>query len=418
MSGLRGWLMRCSALLGGLAATVAAHAEGVSYAGTIWNLPQGVSGISHEVYDLHMRMFWTCCAIGVVVFGVMFYSIFAHRRSRHPKPADFHESTTVEIIWTIIPFIILIVLVVPAAGTLIKMEDSSNAAMSVKVTGFQWKWHYEYMGQGVSFYSTLAADSNRARQLGSGIDPNTVPNYLVDVDHPLVLPVGEKIRFLITGNDVIHAWWVPDFAVKKDAIPGYINEAWVNIEVPGTYRGVCAELCGRDHGFMPIVVKAVPKAEYEAWLKQEKVAEAAGNPQADVPVPVAGAVAATAVAAANAVVTPAAAAPAAAPAAAEKDMSKEALLAAGAKVYAANCQACHQASGEGMPPSFPALKGSKIATGPVSGHIDQILHGKNVMPPFRQLSDADIAAVATYERNSWGNNAGIVQPSQVAALRK
>ncbi|HWU67454.1 MAG TPA: cytochrome c oxidase subunit II [Stenotrophobium sp.] len=420
MSGLlRGWLTRCTALLGGLATMTAAHAEGLSYDGAKWNMPQGVSVISHEVYDMHMLAFYVCCAIGVLVFGVMFYSIFAHRRSKHPKPADFHESTTIEIIWTIIPFIILIGLAVPAAGTLIKMEDSSHSAMTVKVTGFQWKWHYEYAGQGVSFYSTLAADSNKARQLGSGIDPNTVPNYLVDVDHPLVLPIGEKIRFLITGNDVIHAWWVPDFAIKKDAIPGYVNEAWVNIQVPGTYRGVCAELCGRDHGFMPIVVKAVPKAEYEAWLTQEKAAEAAGNSQADVPVPVAGAATATtATATAATEAAPAPATPAAPAAAAGKDMSKADLIAAGAKVYAANCQACHQASGEGMPPNFPALKGSKIATGPVAGHIEQILNGKKIMPPFRQLSDTDIAAVATYERNSWGNDAGIVQPSQVAALRK
>ena len=417
MSVLRGWLTRCAALVGGIAATAVAHAEGLSYVGTKWNMPQGVSVISHDVYDLHMRMFWVCCAIGALVFGVMFYSIFAHRRSKHPIPATFHESTTVEIIWTIIPFIILIFCAVPAAGTLIKMEDSSNPDMSVKITGYQWKWQYEYVGQGVSFYSTLAADSNRARQLGSGIDPNTVPNYLVDVDHPLVLPVGKRIQFQITGNDVIHAWWVPDFAIKKDAIPGYVNEAWVKIDVPGTYRGVCAELCGRDHGFMPIVVKAVPEADYEAWLKQEKAAEAAGDTQADVPVPVAGAPAATEVAAvaAAAPVAAAAATPTATPA---KDMSKDELMAAGAKIYAANCQACHQASGEGMPPSFPPLKGSKIATGPVAGHVDQILHGKNVMPPFRQLSDTDIAAVATYERNSWGNNAGIVQPSQVADLRK
>ncbi|MGH8505589.1 MAG: cytochrome c oxidase subunit II [Stenotrophobium sp.] len=417
MSGLlRGWLTRCTTLLGGLAATAAAHAEGLSYDGSKWNMPQGVSVISHEVYDIHMHAFYACCAIGVLVFGFMFYSIFAHRRSKHPKPADFHESTTIEIIWTIIPFIILIGLAVPAAGTLIKMEDSSHSDMTVKVTGYQWKWHYEYMGQGVQFYSTLAADSNKARQLGSGIDPNTVPNYLVDVDHPLVLPIGKKIRFLITGNDVIHAWWVPDFAVKKDAIPGYINEAWVDIQLPGTYRGVCAELCGRDHGFMPIVVKAVSEADYEKWLANEK----AGGGEQDVldekSVPAAPAAPdATAPAAATPAATTVAVAPAAA---ADKDMSKADLMTAGAKVYAANCQACHQTNGEGMPPSFPSLKGDKISTGPIEGHINQVLHGKNVMPPFRQLSDADIAAVVSYERNSWGNNAGIAQPSQVAALRK
>ncbi|MGH8455870.1 MAG: cytochrome c oxidase subunit II [Stenotrophobium sp.] len=416
MSCLRGWLARGSALLGGLAAAAAAHAEeGLSYAGAKWNLPQGVTAISHEVYDLHMRMFYACCVIGVVVFGAMFYSIFAHRRSKHPKPADFHESTTVEIIWTIIPFIILIILVVPAAATLIRMEDTNNSDLTIKVTGFQWKWRYDYMDQNVGYFSTLAAASNKARQLGSGIDPNTVPNYLVDVDHPLILPAGKKIRFLITGNDVNHAWWVPDFAIKKDAIPGYVNEAWTLVNTPGTYRGVCAELCGRDHGFMPIVVKVVPEPEFKTWLAQEQKSEASGGPVYTPPVTAAEAAATPA--ATPAIATPVAAS-AASTAAPDKDMSKDDLIKAGAKVYATNCQACHQATGEGLPPSFPALKGSKIATGPVDAHINQVLHGKNVMPPFSQLSNADIAAVVTYERNSWGNNAGIAQPSQVAALRK
>ena len=235
--------------------------------GDNWNIPRGVTELSQEIYGLHMLIFWVCVAIAVVVFGAMFYSVFAHRKSIHPKPADFHESTSVEIAWTVVPFVILVAMAIPAAGTLIKMDDTRNADLSIKVTGYQWKWEYEYLGENVSFFSTLAADSNAARQLNSGIDVTKVPNYLVDVDNALVLPVGKKVRFLITANDVIHAWWVPDIAVKKDAIPGYINEMWAKIEVPGTYRGVCAELCGRDHGFMPIVVKAVPEDEYNAWLK-------------------------------------------------------------------------------------------------------------------------------------------------------
>lgn len=413
-----------------------------------WNMPKGVTEISKNVYSLHMAAFWMCIVIGVLVFGVMFYSIFAHRRSKHPKPADFHHSTTVEIIWTIIPFVILIALAVPAAGTLIKEYDTRNADMTVKITGYQWKWQYEYVDQGVSFFSTIDAASNAARQLGSGIDPATVIDpvtqqnvYLHNVDNYLVLPVGKKVRFLLTANDVIHGWWMPDLAIKKDAIPGYINEMWTKIDEPGVYRGKCTVLCGRDHGFMPIVVKAVPEAEYTAWIKQQQdlagfkpadqVASAApatasdAKPDAKAAAPAAPAAATPAPAMGNP--APATAAPtqvaaadakpaAAAPAPAAK-LDKAALMTAGAKVYAANCQACHQASGAGMPPTFPSLVGDKIVKGPVEGHITQVLKGKNAMPPFASLSDADIAAVVTYERNSWGNAAGEAQPAQVAALR-
>jgi cytochrome c oxidase subunit 2 len=240
-----------------LAALAGLVASGVAFGaaydpGMTWNMPRGVTEISGRVYDLHMLIFWVCVGIGVVVFGAMFYSVFAHRRSRHPKPADFHESTSVEIMWTIVPFAILVLMAIPAANALIQMEDMRGAQMSVKVTGYQWKWHYDYVDKDVSFYSTLHADSNHARQLDSGIDPTQVPNYLLEVDNRLVLPVRTKIRFLITANDVIHAWWVPDLAVKKDAIPGYVNEMWTSIDEPGIYRGVCAELCGRDHGFRPV----------------------------------------------------------------------------------------------------------------------------------------------------------------------
>lgn len=395
-------------LAGAVLGTAAVAAQAYTDTSGGYNLPTGVTELSQEVFDLHMLIFYICCAIGALVFGAMIYSIIKHRRSVHPKPADFHESTTVEIIWTVIPFVILIAMAIPAAGTLIKMEDTRNSDMTVKITGFQWKWHYDYIGKDVAFFSTLSEASNRARQLDSGIDVNTVPNYLVDVDNELVLPVGKKVRFLVTANDVIHAWWVPEIAVKKDAIPGYVNETWVKIDQPGVYRGVCAELCGRDHGFMPIVVRAVPAAEFDQWIagKGGKMEVAAAAP----------ATAADAAPAAAAPTQIAAAAPAAAPAPAA-DLSKDELMKAGEKVYATNCSACHQANGEGLPPNFPALKGSKLANGPAIDHIKQTLSGKGLMAPFKHLSDADIAAVVTYERNSWGNKGSVVQPKDVAAAR-
>nr|WP_277346272.1 cytochrome c oxidase subunit II [Solimonas marina] len=400
-----------------------------------WNMPTGVTQIAHSVHSLHMWVFLTCVAIGVVVFGVMLYSIINHRRSKHPNPANFHENVKVEIAWTIAPFVILICLAVPAAGTLIKMEDTRNSDLTVKVTGYQWKWQYEYVGQGVSFFSTLSHASNAARQLGahgeglsgsfSSADLKQLEqadggHYLVNVDNPLYLPVGKKIRFLITSNDVIHAWWVPDFAVKKDAIPGYINEVWTKIDEPGVYRGVCAELCGRDHGFMPIVVHAVPEDEFEAFLKRQKDGDLEAQvPSAETVVGGAApkaepAVATTEVAAAD-TADSAAAAP---PPPAKKALSEADLLAKGKTVYEANCQACHQANGQGMPPNFPALAGSTVANGPPEAHIEQILKGKKLMPPFAQLSDEEIAAVATFERTSWGNKGSVIQPDQVSALRQ
>ena len=393
------------AALLGLGSFAAAAADTMDNA--YWNMPKGVTEISHQVWWLHMYAFWICVVIGCIVFGVMFYSLFAHRRSKHPVPGTFHESTTIEIAWTIVPFIILIAMAVPAAGTLIKMYDTRDADLTVKITGYQWKWQYEYVGQGVSFFSTLEAKANLARQLHSGIDPKTVPNYLHDTDKHLVLPVGKKVRFLLTSADVIHGWWVPDIAVKKDAIPGYINEMWAKIDEPGVYRGQCTVLCGRDHGFMPIVVEALPEADYEKWLAQHKPAGAAAA---------AAPAAATEVAAA----APAAPAPAAspAPAAAPAKLSHDDLMKNGEKVYGNICAACHQANGQGLKPTFPALAGSKVVAGPVDGQITQILKGKNAMPPFgAALSDADIASVATYERNSWGNHSGEVQPEQVTAAR-
>lgn len=403
-----GWLARLAAGTAMALATFAAQAYTETSGG--YNVPTGVTEISREVYGLHMAIYWVCVVIGLVVFGAMIYSIIFHRRSKHPKPADFHESTTVEIIWTTVPFLILIAVAVPAAATLIKMEDTRNADMSVKVTGYQWKWHYDYLGEDVSYFSTLTPESNAARQLNSGADVNAVPNYLVDVDNPLVIPVGKKVRFLITSNDVIHAWWVPEIAVKKDAIPGYVNEVWTRIDQPGTYRGVCAELCGRDHGYMPIVVKAVSEDEYKTWLAQQKGETVAAAPAAtvtDVPVD-----AAPAAEPAPQEVAAAESAPAAA-----KELSKDELVKQGETVYKANCMACHQANGAGLPPSFPSLVGSAVVKGPADAQIAQVLSGKNLMPPFKQLSDAEIAAVVTYTRNAWGNSSGVVQPAQVAAQR-
>ncbi len=365
-----------------------------------YNMPIGVTEISREVYGLHMLIFWVCCAIAAVVFGAMIYSIFAHRKSVHPKPADFHESIKVEIAWTVAPFVILIAMAIPAAGTLIKMEDTSDADMTVKITGYQWKWQYEYMEEGVSFFSNLDARSNEARQLGSGINPSDVPNYLLDVDEPLVLPIGKKVRLLLTSNDVIHAWWVPDLATKKDAVPGYINEMWTKIDEPGIYRGQCAELCGRDHGFMPVVVRAVPQAEYDRWIAERGGKSAQGGETAAAPLEVASA-----------------AAPVAASESAE--LSKAELMTEGEKVYKNYCSACHQADGSGMAAAnFPALSGSALVNGPVDNHIDMVLKGKNAMAAFAYLKDREIAAVVTYERNALGNSAGdVVQPSQVAARR-
>jgi cytochrome c oxidase subunit 2 len=238
------------------------------------NLPRGVTPFSQEVYDLHMYVLWIMCAIGLVVFGAMFYSILMHRKSRGAKAANWHHSTKVEIIWTVVPFAILIAVAIPATRSLIMMEDTANADMTIKITGYQWKWHYDYIGTEVKFFSTLEQKSNVARQRGSNIDPFEVDNYLLDVDNYLVVPINKKIRFLTTAGDVIHAWWVPALGWKRDAIPGFINESWALIKEPGVYRGQCAELCGRDHGFMPIVVRAIPEDEYMAWVQQQAQASA------------------------------------------------------------------------------------------------------------------------------------------------
>ena len=347
-----------------------------------YNMRKGVTDISNNVYQLHMTIFLICCVIGVIVFAIMFWALIHHRKSKGAVPAQFHESTKVEILWTAIPFVILIVMAIPATKTLIAMEDASKADITIKITGSQWKWHYEYMGEDVEFYSMLATPQNEITNLA---DKN--PNYLLEVDKPLVLPINQKVRFLMTSDDVIHSWWVPDFAVKKDANPGFINETWTNINEVGTYRGQCAELCGKDHGFMPVVVEAKTEEDFKTWLAEAKQAKQKA-------------------AAADAALL-------------DQVVPKEELMALGEQVYMASCAACHQPTGLGLPGVFPALKGSPIVIGDIKGHIDILLHGKpgTAMQSFaKQLSIKQIAAVITYKRNAWGNDTGdVIQPSEIQA---
>ncbi len=251
----------------GAAALLAAPAARADWQ---YNLPPGVTEISRQIYDLHMLVFWVCTVIAAVVFGALAYAIVAFRRQDGVKPATWDHSTTAEIVWTVIPVIILVALAIPAARTLVFIEDTGGSELTVKITGYQWKWNYEYVDEGVSYFSNLARTSNVARQMKSAIDPHSVENYLLEVDRPLVLPAGVKIRYVLTSNDVIHAWWVQAFGVKRDAVPGYLNEGWFQVDEPGTYRGQCTELCGRDHGFMPIVVEILPKDEFGAWLAAQK----------------------------------------------------------------------------------------------------------------------------------------------------
>ncbi len=345
------------------------------------NMTESVTPIGRELYSLHMLVFWVCVIIGVLVFGAMAWSIIYHRKSKGAVAANFHESTTVEIVWTVVPLLILIGIAIPATGTLLDLEDAkTDADITVQVTGIQWKWKYTFVDDDVSFISSLAQSSRDVVK-----DPTGNENYLLEVDNPLVLPVNKKIRFLFHSNDVIHAWWVPDLAVKQDSIPGFINDSWALIEEPGTYRGQCAELCGKDHGFMPIVVEAVSESEYLAWLGSKK-AEAA-----------------------------------AAASAADQEWSMQDLLARGETVYNANCAACHGPTGAGIPGAFPAMTGSAIVNGDVAGHIDIIVNGKagTAMAAFKgQLNDIDIASVITYERNALGNSVGdMVQPSAIKNVR-
>ncbi|MCL5272905.1 MAG: cytochrome c oxidase subunit II [Gammaproteobacteria bacterium] len=365
-------------------------AQSVLAAADYWqlNMYKGVTPLSHDMYYLHMVCMAVCAVIGVIVFGIMIYSLIHHRKSKGYKPATFHDNPRLEVVWSIIPFLILIGLAIPATQVLIRMDDSNESDVTIKVVGYQWRWQYQYLDQGISFYSNLSTPydqiQNKAKK-GQW--------YLLEVDKPLVLPVNKKIRFLVTSNDVIHSWWVPELGIKRDAIPGFMYEAWAKIEKLGVYRGQCAELCGINHGFMPIVVQAVSEDEFNTWVaKQEKVedqyAKTEGAPGE------------------------------------QKTMTRSELMTVGKQKYDQYCSACHKADGKGLPPLYPALKGSSVAVGkPISRHIDLILNGipdsAGMMPYKDQLNDEEIAAIATYERNAWGNNTDDeIQPADVAKVRQ
>ena len=352
------------------------------------NLPEGVTPISRDIYGLHMTIFWVCVGIAVLVFGVMIYSMINHRKSKGAVASNFHESTTVELVWTIVPLLILVIIAVPATRVLIDLEDTSKADMTVKITGYQWKWQYEYIdaeGEGINFFSNLAQKSRDG--IRDAAIRNSDENYLQDVDKRLVLPVDTRVRFLMTSNDVIHSWWIREFGVKQDANPGFINDSWAYIEKEGVYRGKCTELCGKDHGFMPIVVEVKSKADYAKWVADEKAAAAAALASGD------------------------------------REWSMDELMVQGAKVYSTNCAACHGVTGAGVPGAFPAMTGSPLVVDAdkIAAHIDIIINGKSgtAMQAFgKQLNDSDIAAVVTYERNAFGNNTGdIVQPAAIKSAR-
>ena len=340
------------------------------------NMPQGVTEVSQAAYDIHMIMMWICTVIGIAVFGFMFYVMYAHRKSRGAVAANFHENHVVELIWTIVPALILIVMAIPATTALLKVYDTENADIDIKVTGYQWKWQYEYLGEGVKYMSELRTSQDEIY----GRAPKG-EHYLREVTEPLVIPTGKKVRFLITGNDVIHSWWVPDFGVKRDAVPGLFTAAWAKTDVPGTYVGECTELCGIGHAFMPVVVEVKEEAEYNEWLagKKAEVAEYAST--------------------------------------IGKEWTFDELMVRGEEVYERSCAACHQSDGNGIPGVFPALKDSPIALGAKEGHIAVLIDGVagTSMQSFAdQLSEVDIAAVVHYERNAWGNDVGdVTQPIDV-----
>ncbi|MGB2217331.1 MAG: cytochrome c oxidase subunit II [Porticoccaceae bacterium] len=340
------------------------------------NMPQGVTEVSQAAYDIHMIMMWICTVIGIAVFGFMFYVMYAHRKSRGAVAANFHENHVVELIWTIVPALILIVMAIPATSALLKVYDTENADIDIKVTGYQWKWQYEYIGEGVKYMSELRTSQDEIY----GRTPKG-EHYLREVTEPLVIPVGKKVRFLITGNDVIHSWWVPDFGVKRDAVPGLFTAAWAKTDKPGVYVGECTELCGLGHAFMPVVVEVKEEAEYNEWLagKKEEAAVYAST--------------------------------------IGKEWTFDELMVRGEEVYSRSCAACHQADGNGIPGVFPALKDSPIALGSKEGHIGVLIDGVagTSMQSFAdQLSEVDIAAVVHYERNAWGNDVGdVTQPIDV-----
>ncbi|MPW19425.1 cytochrome c oxidase subunit II [Paraburkholderia sp. CNPSo 3157] len=372
-------VLACSGLLFAGAALAVGDSPGGPSVNEI-NLQPPVTRIAEELYSLHSLMLILCTLIFVGVFGVMFYSIFAHRKSKGHKAANFHESTTVEIIWTVVPFIIVVLMALPATRTVVAMKDTSNADLTVKVTGYQWKWGYDYVkgpGEGISFLSTLTTPRSEV----NGQQPIT-DTYLQEVDNPLVVPVNKKIRIITTANDVVHSWYVPAFGVKQDAIPGFVRDTWFKAEKVGTYRGFCTELCGKEHAYMPVVVNVLSDDDYAKWVDDEKKKMAAGQDDPN------------------------------------KTYTLAELTERGGKVYASNCAVCHQPTGKGGG-AFPALDGSKVVNGPLADHVSIVLKGKNAMPSWAPtLNDVEIASVITFERNSWGNHTGdILQPKQVADAR-
>ena len=348
------------------------------------NMTEGVTAISKEVFGLHMLIFWICVVIGIAVFGVMFYSMFAFTKKKNPKPSTFHESTKVELAWTIVPFLILVLMAVPASNTLTKIYDDTEGDINIQVIGYQWKWEYRYLEDNIGFFSNLTTDLDEIY--------NKTPkgeHYLEEVDEAVIIPVGKKIRFLITANDVIHSWWMPDFAIKQDAIPGFINTAWTIVDKPGTYRGKCTELCGKNHGFMPVVVKVVPQDEYDLWVagKKEEALKMAELT--------------------------------------EKTWSAEELVQRGEGIYQKNCVACHQSNGAGIAGIFPALAGSDIVLNNKARHLEILMEGVQgaAMASYaNQLSEVDMAAVITYTRRSWGNaengDGEIVVPTDIVEYKK
>ena len=348
------------------------------------NMTEGVTQVSRDVFELHMLIFYICVAIGAVVFSVMFYSLFKYTKKRNPNPSTFHESTKLEVAWTVVPFLILIAMAVPASKTLTEIYDDEEGEINIQVVGYQWKWEYKYLEDDINFFSNLSTDQDEIY--------NLVPkgeNYLLEVDEPLIIPVDTRVRFLITANDVIHSWWVPDFAIKQDAIPGFINTAWTRAEETGIYRGNCTELCGKNHGFMPVVVKVVEKDEYSDWVlsKKEEAIKLAELT--------------------------------------EKEWSLAELTQRGEGVYQKNCVACHQMNGEGLPPIFPALAGSDIVMFDKDRNVEILMEGVQgaAMQSFaNQLSEVDMAAVITYTRQAWGNaengDGEYVVPSDIVEYKK
>ncbi len=345
------------------------------------NFQTPVTSVASSIYQLHNWMMAICLVIFFAVFGVMFYSILKHRKSLGHKSASFHESTAVEIAWTIVPFLIVVFMALPATKTVVAMKDTSNADITVKATGMQWKWNYDYLkgeGEGINFYSALSTPRDQIH--GDAVKGE---NYLIEVDNPLVVPVNKKIRIVTTANDVIHAWGVPSLGVKQDAIPGFVRDTWFKAEKVGIYRGNCYELCGKEHAFMPIVVNVVSEEDYAKWVAGKKPAAASAEDP-------------------------------------NKTWTVAELAKQGEKVYATNCVACHQATGKGVPGAFPALDGSKVVNGPKADQVSLLLNGKNAMPSWKTLSDTEIASVITYTRNNWSNKVqqNIVQPAEVLAARK